>query len=63
MGDVTISNIAGGEDTAPANTSKIEIEVGGVSKFAQLVNILKGGVSSVGEISALDVRDFIHDDG
>ena len=63
MANVTISEIPGGEDTSPANTSKIEIEVGGVSKFAQLVNILKGGVSSVGEISALDVRDFIHDDG
>ena len=41
MANVTIANIAGGEDTSPANTSKIEIEVGGVSKFAQLVNIYK----------------------
>ena len=44
MADVTIGNIAGGEDTSPANTSKIEIEVGGVSKFAQLVNILKNAI-------------------
>ena len=44
MADVTIANIAGGEDTSPANTSKIEIEVGGVSKFAQLVNILKNAI-------------------
>ena len=29
MSEVTIANIAGGEDTSPANTSKIEIEVGG----------------------------------
>ena len=29
MADVTIANIAGGEDTAPANTAKVEIEVGG----------------------------------
>ena len=41
MSEVTIANIAGGEDTSPANTSKIEIEVGGVSKFAQLVNLMK----------------------
>ena len=39
MADVKISDLA--EDTSPANTSKIEIEVGGVSKFAQLVNIYK----------------------
>ena len=44
MADVTISNIAGGEDTSPANIAKIEIEVGGVSKFAQLVNILKNAI-------------------
>jgi len=44
MANVTIANIAGGEDTSPANTSKIEIEVGGVSKFAQLVNILKNAI-------------------
>ena len=44
MSEVTIANIAGGEDTSPANTSKIEIEVGGVSKFAQLVNILKNAI-------------------
>jgi len=44
MADVTISNIAGGEDTSPARTSKLEIEVGGVSKFAQLVNILKNAI-------------------
>ena len=44
MANVTIANIGGGEDTAPANTAKIEIEVGGVSKFAQLVNILKNAI-------------------
>jgi len=44
MANVTISEISGGEDTSPANTSKIEIEVGGVSKFAQLVNILKNAI-------------------
>ena len=44
MSNVTISEIAGGEDTSPANTAKIEIEVGGVSKFAQLVNILKNAI-------------------
>jgi len=44
MANVTISEIPGGEDTSPANTSEIEIKVGGVSKFAQLVNILKNAI-------------------
>lgn len=44
MADVTIGGITGGEDTSPANTAKIEIETGGVSKYAQLVNILKNGI-------------------
>ena len=42
MANVTISDIAGGEDTTPAGTAKLEVEVGGVSKYIQLANIAKG---------------------
>ena len=60
MANVTIANIGGGEDTAPANTAKIEIEVGGVSKFAQLVNIYK---KIIQEASVADEASITLDTG
>ena len=60
MADVTIRGIAGGEDTSPAGTAAIEIEVGGVSKFAQLVNIYK---KIIQEASVADEASITLDTG
>ncbi len=41
MANVKISEISGGEDTNPASSAQVELEVSGVSKFATLSNIIK----------------------